>query len=116
MADAAPIYVDMVLWAVYVLLVLTIAAAVYSAFHGVRTHGRQVAESRLIHRAATGAIAVPVVEMAVSYALASTKPLTINGHAFDSVVWLRLTDMFIFTSITLIIVCFAIVIATKFRR
>ena len=116
MTDTAPLYVDLVLWAVYVLLAVTIVASVYAAVHGVRTQGRQVATSRL-HRSATiVGLAVPAGVMAITYALASTTPLTINGQPFTSTVWLRLTDMFIYSSITLIIVCFAIVIATKFRR
>lgn len=112
----APLYIDLVLWAVYVLIVIAVAATVYAAVHGVRTQGRQVAANRLYTKATIAGIATPVVVMALSYAMASTTPLTINGQPFTSSVWLRLSDMFIYSSAILIVICFAIVIATKFRR
>jgi hypothetical protein len=39
-----------------------------------------------------------------------------NGKPFTDELWLRLSDMFIYTSILLICVCSAIVVAAKFRR
>ena len=108
--------VDIILWAVYLLIAAATIASVLSAIHGVRTQGRQVAASRLARRASVAAAILPVTVMALTYAAASTTPLTINGKAFTSTLWLRLTDMFIYTSVILIILCFIIVVATKFRR
>lgn len=117
MTDAAPLYIDVVLWAVYLLLFLTTAATVYSAIHGIRTRGHQLsANGQLLRYVAIATGGITLAVMAISYAVASTTPLPINGERFDSPVWLRLTDMFIYTSITLIVLCSAIVIAARFRR
>ena len=43
-------------------------------------------------------------------------PVVSNGKPFTDTLWLRLTDMFIFTSLLLICVCSAVVAIAKFRR
>jgi uncharacterized membrane protein YidH (DUF202 family) len=114
----APLYVDVVIIAVYVLLAVTLAASLYAAWHGVRTHSRQRSALDLRHASAVsyGSLVLPVVCLFVTYWLGSSEPLTINGHLFTDTFWLRVTDMFIYTSILLIILCFVIVLAARFRH
>ena len=59
---------------------------------------------------------VVAVVLPLTYLLASTQPVVSNGKPFTDTLWLRLTDMFIFSSILLICLCSAIVVAAKFRR
>ena len=59
---------------------------------------------------------VVAVVLLLTYLLASTQPVVSNGKPFTDTLWLRLTDMFIFSSILLICLCSAIVVAAKFRR
>ena len=114
----APLYVDVVIIAVYVLLAVALVASFYAAWHGVRTHSRQRSPLDLRHASAItyGSLALPVVCLFITYCLASTDPLTINGHLFADTFWLRVTDMFIYTSILLIVVCSVIVLAARFRH
>ena len=56
------------------------------------------------------------VIMLLTYILASTQPVVSNGKPFTDIFWLRLTDMFLFSSILLICICSAIIVAAKFRR
>ena len=57
-----------------------------------------------------------VVCLAVTWLLGSSEPLTINGTLFTSKFWLKAVDMFIYTSIILIIGCLAGVIVSRFRN
>jgi hypothetical protein len=112
------LFIDIVLWAVYLLLVAAVGVAVWSAVHGVRTHQRSndplaTRRTSMIGYATAGFVAVTLL---LTYLLASTRPVISNGKPFTDELWLRMTDMFIFSSILLIVVCSAIVVATKFRR
>ena len=110
--------VDVILWAVYLLLIIGVGAAIWSAVHGVRTHEKEVDPLASKHTQTIGYVTVALVAvlMVLTYALASTHPVVSNGKPFTDALWLRLTDMFIFTSILLICICSVMVVAAKFRR
>ena len=112
------LYIDFVLWAVYLLLVVATAVAVWSAIHGVQTHERTDDPLASRRTSMLGYITAGVVAVVLllTYLLASTQPVVSNGKPFTDTLWLRLTDMFIFSSILLICLCSAIVVAAKFRR
>jgi hypothetical protein len=112
------LFIDILLWAVYLLLAASVAMAVWSAVHGVRTHESSadpIAARRTSMIGYATAATVAVV-MVVTYLLASTRPVVSNGRLFTDTWWLRCTDMLIFTSILLICVCSVIVVVAKFRR
>ena len=117
MSDSV-LFVDIVLWAMYLALVIGIVAAVWSAVHGVRTH--EVSNDKMVsrHTARIGYLTAGFVALVLlmTYLLASTQPVVSNGKPFTDPQWLRLTDMFLLSSIILICVCSAIVVAAKFRR
>ncbi len=111
-------YVDVVIWAVYVLIALSAVAAAWSAWHGMRTHDSRQDPLATRHTRFLGyatALLVAAV-MAVTFLSASTRPLTIGSKPFTDTLWLRLTDMFLLTSIILILLCSVLVVAAKFRR
>lgn len=117
MADST-LFIDIVLWAVYILLAAAVGATIWSTLHGIYTHdpiSDPLASRRtsIIGYLTAGFVAVVMV---LTYLFASTKPLTVNDKPFTNTMWLRLTDMFIYTSILLICVCSAIVVIAKFRR
>ena len=111
-------YVDVVIWAVYVLIALTAIAAIWSAWHGMRTHDSRPDPLATRHTRFLGyATAVLViVVLAITFATASTLPIPTNGEPFTDKLWLRLTDMFICTSLLLILLCSVLVAAAKFHR
>jgi hypothetical protein len=110
--------IDFVLWAVYLLLGVSMAAALWSAIHGVRTHEATVDPIASRHTSKTGYLTAGVVAviLLLTWLLGSTKAVMSNGHPYTDTFWLRLTDMFIFTSLLLICVCSVIVAIAKFRR
>ena len=115
MTDSA-LFIDIMLWAVYVILTIAIGMAIWSAIHGVRTHERDKdpLASRRTSMIGYATAALVAVVLIVTFATASTQPVVSNGQPFTDTLWLRLTDMFIFTS--LICVCSAVVAIAKFRR
>ena len=117
MTDSA-LFIDILLWAVYVILTIAIGMAVWSAIHGVRTHERDKdpLASRRTSMIGYATAALVAVVLIFTFATASTQPVVSNGKPFTDTLWLRLTDMFIFTSLLLICVCSAVVAIAKFRR
>ena len=105
------ILIDIIIIAMYVLLAATLGVSAWSAWNGVRTHQRR--QSTRIGYAVAGFTAFV---LAVTWLLGSTRPIVSNGKVFDSQLWLRLTDMFLWSSIILIIVCSVIVVIARFRR
>ena len=117
MADTT-LLVDIVLWTVYALLAAAIGIAVWSAVHGVRTHERSKdpLASRRTSMIGYATAALVAVVLLLTFLTGSTKPVVSNGQPFTDTFWLRVTDMFIFTSILLICVCSVLVAIAKFRR
>ena len=117
MADST-ILIDIILWAVYLLLAIAVGMAVWSAVHGVRTHEQDTDPLATRHTSMMGyaTAALVAVIMLVTYLLGSAEPVPTGDKTFTDAFWLRLTDMFIYTSLLLIILCSAIVVAAKYRR
>ena len=61
------------------------------------------------------AIASFFVTLIVTFLLGSSDPVITNGERFADVFWLKATDMFIYTSILLLIGCFVSAIIGRFR-
>lgn len=110
--------IDIVLWTVYLLLAAAVGGTLWSAIHGVRTHEQATDLMASRHASVTGyaTVFLVVTVMVITYLLASAAPVVSNGQPFTDTFWLRLTDMFIFTSLLLICVCSAIVVIAKCRR
>jgi cytochrome b561 len=117
MSDAT-LYIDLVLYAAYALMAAAVVAVGYGVWHGISTHSGERSASDTRYAAYTGyGVAVGVViVLLLTWLFASTEPLVVNGKQFTDTRWLRLTDMFLLTSILLIIVCSVLVVAAKFRR
>lgn len=105
------ILIDVIIMAMYVLLAVATALCLWSAWHGVRTHQRR--QSTRIGYVVAGSTALLLL---VTYLFGSTRPLLSNGKVFDNPVWLRLADMFIYSSLILIIACSVVAAIAKFRR
>jgi len=101
----------------YVTLVVAIGVTAYSVWHGLRNRSKG---SDVVNGVPAGRIgwivaAGFVVVMIVTFVLGSTKPVVTNGVLLTDTFWLRAADMFIYTSIILIIGCFVSAIISRFR-
>lgn len=118
MYDDAPLYVELTLIAMYVLLAATLGVTLWAAIHGMKTRGNRLLTLEVAHErwVTWGAVALPVLLLGLTFLLGSAEPLRVNGQLFTDTLWLRASDMFIYTSVLLIVLCFVIVIAARFRR
>lgn len=103
---SSPIFVELLLWTVYALLVVSIGLTAWSMLRAMRMQGRGEVRSNGIPvgRIAWGTVALLIVLLAVTFALGSTEPLAINGKTYADSFWLRASDMLINTSLTLVVI------------
>lgn len=116
----APLFTDALLVWMCVLVVASVALALWSAVRAIRMHR---GENKVVD-------GIPAAKVAWSVAIAtgsllvftllfsSSACIVINGAAYTDTFWLRLSDMFINTSIILIVLAVAAVIfgTTRYSR
>ena len=98
--------IDALLYVVYLLLGVVTGLAIWSAIHSVRKHQKTVEPTRGVpsRAIAYGVAALLLVVMLITFLLGSSKPMLINSQWFKDVLWLKLTDMFIYTALILLII------------
>ena len=101
---SAPLLTDVILLFIYILfftlLILTALSAAREIM--IRAKDDRIGNGVPTGRIAWGVMVFFVLTLAITFACGSTAPIHVNGRMFASAVWLRLTDMFIYTSIVLI--------------
>ena len=104
----SPLFIDIVLYAIYVLLTAAILLTVWSVVRGFMLYGGMKARGYEngvpVRRIAWLTAGLLVVTLAVTWLTASTEPLNINGKTYTDIFWLRISDMFIITALVLIII------------
>lgn len=111
-------YIDLVLWLTYLLVAAAIAATGWSLVHAWQHRSTQQTALEKRHTDKTGlaAAALLLATLALTFLQGSAEPIPVNGKIYADAFWLKVTDMFIFTSIILIALCSAIVAIARFRR
>ena len=91
--------IDALLYVVYLLLGVVTGLAVWSGLHGVRSHQKTKEPTRGVpaRAIAYGVAGLLAVVMLITFLLGSSK-------WFKDVLWLKLTDMFIYTALVMLIV------------
>ena len=113
----SPAIADIALWLMYVMIVAALGVTAYSVWHGMRNRRKG---DDIINGVPSGRIGwcvaiAFVVCLIVTFLFGSSSPVVTNGTLFTDVFWLKTTDMFIYTSILLIIGCFVSAIIGRFR-
>ena len=113
----SPFFADVMLGLMYLMVAAALGVTAYSVWHGMRTRRKG---DDIINGVPAGwigwCVAICfVVCLAVTFLLGSSAPVVTNGVQFTNVFWLKLTDMFIYTSILLILGCFVSAIVSRFR-
>ena len=118
MSVVSPIIVDVMLWLMYIAVFAAIGVTAMSVVKTLRMRTKDdevingVPQTRIAWTTA-GAFALCLV---LTYLLGSSEPLMTNGTLFASTFWLKAADMFIYTTIILILGCFAGIIVNRFRN
>ena len=113
----SPAIADMMLWLMYITLAIAIGVTAFSVWHGLRNRrkGSDVVNGVPAGRIGWLVAGGFVLIMVVTFALGSTQPILTNGTLLTDSFWLRTADMFIYTSLILIIGCFVSAIVSRFR-
>ena len=116
----APLFTDLLLVVMILFLIFAIAVAVWSVWRSFKVVGSGEKYSNNIPVRKIGAIVAcgTFVVMLATFVLGSTEPMTINGAKYADSLGLRLSDMFVSTSILMIVAAIAAVIygSTKYIR
>lgn len=106
----APLFTDVVIVFMYLMVAAGVAAAVYAVVMERKRRSRQAVENGIpVGKIERGTLVLLVALLAVSFLLGSSAPVKVDGEVFDSVFWLKATDMLIYTSLALIAVAVAAV-------
>lgn len=102
----APLLTDLLLVFTYLLLAVAVVVCLVSVGKGikVRDAGDKVTNGIPASLITYGTVALLVVSLVVTFVLGSSEPMKINGETFAETFWLKLTDMFIYTSAILMAV------------
>lgn len=116
----APLFTNALLVLMVLYLLLGVGLAVWSVVSLLKKRGKTDAvENRIpvkkIGYLVTGGVFALLL---LTFALGSTAPMKINGATYASSFWLRTSDMFIATSLLMLVVAAAAVVygATKYNR
>ena len=114
----SPLLADIMLWLMYIALAAALVVTVVSVVHTLRqrTKADEVVNGVPRTRMALIVTAGFLLCLVLTFLLGSSEPVTTNGRLFTDTFWLKATDMFIYTSLILIIGCFAGVILSRFRN
>jgi len=111
------IFIDILLYTLYLLVVVGIGLVIWSAVRSVQLHGRSRGKVLTLGmRIAWGVALFTFCSLGIMALMADTSPLLINGHSYADAFWLRLSEMFINTSLLLICVAVAAVVFGRFRK
>ena len=116
----APLFTNVLLVLMMLYLLLGIGFSIWSVVCLLKKRGKAEAVEngipvKKIGYLVTGGV---VVLLLLTFALGSTAPMKINGVTYASIFWLKTSDMFIATSLVMMLVAVAAVIygATKYNR
>lgn len=107
----APLLTDVLIWLVYILIGMAAVLTTVSVAAGIRARsaGDMTANGLPAARIAYTTAGIVAGVLLLTFVLGSSNPVQANGKAYDSAVWLRLSDMFIHTSEILIVIAVACV-------
>lgn len=118
MPFVSPLIADIMLWLMYIASTVAIVVTVVSVVRTVRlrTKNDEVVNGVPRTRMAWVVVIAFLLCLVLTFVLGSSEPIRTNGELFTDTFWLKAADMFIYTSLILIIGCFAGVVLSRFRN
>ena len=118
MPFVSPLVADIMLWLMYIAVVVAVVVTIVSVMRTLRlrTKDDEVVNGVPRTRLAWIVGVAFLLCLGLTFILGSSEPVKTNGKLFTDTFWLKATDMFIYTSLILIIGCFAGVVLSRFRN
>ena len=106
------------LWLMYIAMAVAIIVTIVSMVRTVRlrTKDEEVVNGVPRTRMAWIIVVAFLLCLVLTFLLGSSEPVKTNGELFTDTFWLKAADMFIYTSLILILGCFAGVVLSRFRN
>ena len=117
MSFVSPFIADIMLWLMYIAIVVAVIVTIVSMARTVRlrTKDEEVVNGVPRTRMAWIVIVAFLLCLVLTFLLGSSEPVKTNGELFTDTFWPKAADMFIYTSLILIIGCFVGVVLSRFR-
>ncbi len=114
----APLLTDVLLVFVALLAGCSLAAVVWAVVVAVRRRGRKPRTENGINvtKLSVAVSAVTIVLAVLSFAFGSAKPIIINASRYDTAFWLKAADMFVVSSLVLLLLAVALIVAGYVRQ
>ncbi len=118
MPFVSPLVADVMLWLMYIAMAVAIIVTIVSMVRTVRlrTKDEEVVNGVPRTRMAWIIVVAFLLCLVLTFLLGSSEPIRTNGELFTDTFWLKAADMFIYTSLILILGCFAGVVLSRFRN
>ena len=118
MPFVSPLVADVMLWLMYIAMAVAIIVTIVSMVRTVRlrTKDEEVVNGVPRTRMAWIIVVAFLLCLVLTFLLGSSEPVRTNGELFTDTFWLKAADMFIYTSLILILGCFAGVVLSRFRN
>ena len=107
-----PLFTDVLLWCALALSALALGAGAWALWRGLRQRdgSERVVNGVPAAKISMGVAALTAVVVLLSFVCGSPAPVTVNGSPFDDVFWLKAADMFVATSLVLMLVAVGAVV------
>lgn len=104
--------IDIELALVYVALLIALVFMAGSALRSfrLRDKSQDVVNNIPVTKIGYATLALLIVCLGLTFLLGSSKPITLNDETYTSTFWLKAADMFIYTSLILILIAVGAVI------
>ena len=118
MPFVSPLIADIMLWLMYIAVAAALVVTVVSVVKTLRlrTKDDEVVNGVPRTRMAWVVGVAFLLCLVLTFVLGSSEPVRTIGELFTDAFWLKAADMFIYTSLILIIGCFAGVVLSRFRN
>lgn len=107
-----PLFTDVLLWCALALAALALGAGAWALWRGLRQRdgSERVVNGVPAAKISMGVAALTAVVVLLSFVCGSPAPVTVNGSPFADVFWLKAADMFVATSLVLMLVAVGAVV------
>lgn len=113
-----PLLTSTLIVLMWIMLITALATTVWSIASTLKKRGKaqRIENGIPIKKISYGVIIGTLALLTLTLVFASTKPMHINGTVYSDTFWLRISDMFVNTSIAMIIMAGAAVIFCGWRN
>ena len=116
----APLFTNLLLALMYILAFTGIAVGIWSVYRTLKVRGKSESVDNNIptRKLSYTIVFTTIASLLLFFLVGSSQPMRINGISYTDSFWLKVSDMFIYTSLLMIIAGMYVVAygATKYNR